>query len=613
MQTRLFNYGGRKFYGEFWSEEQQLSMGLATFVGNAHQTETAGTYVRSLANKMDELLLLNTKNRDLCRSAALCFRDLAWLGFHLIRVDLTELSGKTRGGGICFYVNKGWCTDVTVLKKSCSPHLETLFINCKPFYSLQEFSLFILVGVYIHPQACVTETLQQLADQIRNVEQQHPDSLLIVLGDCNRANLSHQLPNYRQHIKCPTNEDTNILDHCYTTLKNAYRSVPQAALGLSNHCLVHLIPTYRQKLKSAKPVAKTVRRWSTEAKLELQACFDCTDWTVFDAATTDLHELTDTVTSYISFCEEIQLRQAKEEAYRSGDRILYQTRNTLTKEIRVAKRSYTEKLPADPSPALRISEEDVCWLFQRQKIRKAPGPDRSLELCEVPSCFKCSTIIPIPKKPSITGLSDYRPVALTSVVMKSFERLVLDITGPLLDPLQFAYRANRSVDDAVNMGLHYILQHLDSPGTYARILFVDFSSAFNTIIPDIFHSKLSQLTVPAPTCQVDLKLPDRQEAADDTVITTVIGLIRDGDESAYRWEVEQLVLWCGQNNLEMNTLKTVEMTADFRRSPPTLPRVSILNNTESAVETFRFMGSTISEDLKWESNIDAIRKKAQQR
>ncbi len=59
--------------------------------------------------------------------------------------------------------------------------------------------------------------------------------------------------------------------------------------------------------------------------------------------------------------------------------------------------------------------------------------------------------------PKITGLNDYRPVALTSVVMKSFERLVLahlkDITGPLLDPLQFAYRANRSVDDAVNMGI----------------------------------------------------------------------------------------------------------------------------------------------------------------
>ncbi len=40
-----------------------------------------------------------------------------------------------------------------------------------------------------------------------------------------------------------------------------------------------------------------------------------------------------------------QVRQVKEEAYRSGDRILYsQTGNTLMQEIRVADRSYTEKL-----------------------------------------------------------------------------------------------------------------------------------------------------------------------------------------------------------------------------------------------------------------------------
>ncbi len=100
--------------------------------------------------------------------------------------------------------------------------------------------------------------------------------------------------------------------------------------------------------------------------------------------------------------------------------------------------------------------------------------------------------------------------------MKSFEKLVLaylkDITGPLLDPLQFAYRANRSVDDAVNMGLHYIPQHLDRPGTYVRILFVDFSSAFNTIIPNLLLPKLSQLSVPTSVLSVDQQLPDRQTA-----------------------------------------------------------------------------------------------------
>ncbi|XP_077948854.1 uncharacterized protein LOC144388984 [Gasterosteus aculeatus] len=118
-----------------------------------------------------------------------------------------------------------------------------------------------------------------------------------------------------------------------------------------------------------------------------------------------------------------------------------------------------------------------------------------LPLPHVPACFKASTIIPVPKQPRITGLNDYRPTSLTSVVMKSFERLVLShlktLTDPLLDPLQFAYRINRSVDDAVNMALNYILQPLDSPGTYARIRFVDFSSAFNTIIPSLLQDKLS--------------------------------------------------------------------------------------------------------------------------
>ncbi len=402
-----------------------------------------------------------------------------------------------------------------------------------------------------------------------------------------------------------------------------------------------------------------------------------------------------------------QLRQAKEDAYRKGDKVLYkQAKYTLEKEIRVAKRNYSDKLriqfsssdsasvwkglkeitnyktpspstvenqqqadnlnkfycrfektphthpghlstqpltppatPLSPTPAIQISEDEVRQVFWKQKRKKAPGPDgdtpaclkscadqlapivikifnRSLELCKVPSCFKRSTIIPIPKKSKITGLNVYRPVALTSVVMKSFEKLVLahlkDITGPLLDPLQFAYRANRSVDDAVNMGLHYVLQHLDRPGSYVGILFVDFSLAFNTIIPNLTLPKLTQLSVPISVCQwINSFLTDRQQLvrlgkyssstrtistgapqgyvlspllfslytndctskdpsvkllkfADDT---TLIGLIQDGDESAYRQAVKELAFWCSLNNLELNTLKTVEMIVDFRRTP----------------------------------------------
>ena len=43
-----------------------------------------------------------------------------------------------------------------------------------------------------------------------------------------------------------------------------------------------------------------------------------------------------------------------------------------------------------------------------------------------------------------------------------------------------------------------MLQHLDSAGTYTRVLFVHFSSAFNTIVPELLQVKLSQLSVPDP-------------------------------------------------------------------------------------------------------------------
>ncbi|KAK3530776.1 hypothetical protein QTP70_001576 [Hemibagrus guttatus] len=169
-----------------------------------------------------------------------------------------------------------------------------------------------------------------------------------------------------------------------------------------------------------------------------------------------------------------------------------------------------DKESSRPSPAcLKVCADQLAPIFTQIF-------NRSLVQCEVPRCFKRSTIILVPKKPKISGLNDYRPVALTSVVMKSFERLVLAylkvITGPLLDPHQFAYRANSSVDDAVNMGMHYILQHLDRPGNYARILFVDLSSAFNTIIPDLLQTKLMEISVPTTICQwITNFLTDRQQ------------------------------------------------------------------------------------------------------
>ena len=77
----------------------------------------------------------------------------------------------------------------------------------------------------------------------------------------------------------------------------------------------------------------------------------------------------------------------------------------------------------------------------------------SLAQAFVPSCFKQSVIIPVPKKNTPLCMNDYRPVALTSAVVKCFEKLIKTYISSSLpssfDTLQFAYRENRSRDDAI--------------------------------------------------------------------------------------------------------------------------------------------------------------------
>ena len=47
----------------------------------------------------------------------------------------------------------------------------------------------------------------------------------------------------------------------------------------------------------------------------------------------------------------------------------------------------------------------------------------SLSQSAVPTCFNMATIVPVPKNAKVTELNDYRPIALSSVIMKCFERL----------------------------------------------------------------------------------------------------------------------------------------------------------------------------------------------
>ena len=190
------------------------------------------------------------------------------------------------------------------------------------------------------------------------------------------------------------------------------------------------------------------------------------------------------------------------------------------------------------------------------------------------------------------------------------------------------------------------------------MLFIDFSSAFNTIIPDILIPKLINLGLPPSTCSwikdflvnrpQQVKLgphlsssrtlsigfpqgcglsplhyslytsdcsPTHPENifvkfADDT---TVVGHITGGNEAAYRDEVLKLGEWCVSNNLALIITKTKELILDFRRNRAPPAPLYINGEGVERVQSFKFLGVHISADLSWSVNTSALVKKAQQR
>ena len=81
-------------------------------------------------------------------------------------------------------------------------------------------------------------------------------------------------------------------------------------------------------------------------------------------------------------------------------------------------------------------------------------------------------------------------------------RLLLQQCEDQPDVHQFVYKRQQSVEDATTLLVHKIAEHVGTPGhyIYARVLFVDFSSAFSTMRPSILLEKLQQLGVDDHLC-----------------------------------------------------------------------------------------------------------------
>ncbi|KAL0200139.1 hypothetical protein M9458_003326, partial [Cirrhinus mrigala] len=739
--------------------------------------------VRSLVNKMDEIRLRINHSKRLWNCNVMIFTE-TWLNsdisdnaialaeHHTFRADRTaDDSGKTRGGGLCIYVNKAWCTNSVILGRHCSADLEFLMVKCRPFYLPREFTSTIITAAYIPPDADAKLAVKELHAAISKQQTVHPEAAFIVAGDFNHSNLKTVLPKFHQNIFCHT-RGNKTLDHVYTNMAEAYTVTPHPHLGQSDHLSLFLIPKYSSLINRVKPSVKTIKVWPAGVDFTLQDRFLHTDWSRFATQATcgshtNLDSYTSSVLDYINTTidsvttqkqittypnqkpwmnKEVRLLlKARNTAFRSGDAQAYSTsRANLKRGIKKAKHCYKLKLeehfsnsdprrmwqgiqaisdykPSHSTPTdtdvfflnelndfyarferenretatkiatsidhspITLTSSDVYNVLSRINARKAAGPDgipgRVLRACAeqlagvftdifnmslaqaaVPRCFKTTSIVPVPKHSSPTCLNDYRPVALTPIIMKCFERLVLthlkDSLQSSLDPHQFAYRRNRSTEDAVSIVLHSVLTHLDNTNTYARMLFVDFSSAFNTVLPSKLITKLRDLDINTSLCNwimdfltnrpqhvrsghicsttvtLNTGVPQgcmlspflysvfthdcRPVYGSNTIIkfaddTTVIGLISNNDETVYREKIKHLATWCTDNNLLLNTTKTKELIVDFRKGRRgSHEPIHINGMAVEPVSSFKFLGTHISEDLFWTTNTSSLVKKAHQ-
>ncbi len=192
-------------------------------------------------------------------------------------------------------------------------------------------------------------------------------------------------------------------------------------------------------------------------------------------------------------------------------------------------------------------------------------------------------------------------------------------------------------------------------GNCVRLLFIDYSSTFNTIVPIKLAVKLTDLNLNSSICDwiqdfltgrpqvvkvgqftsnsitlnigapqgcvlspllYSLYTHDCVSSHSSTSIikfAEVLGLISNNDETAYLDEVERLTSWCQDNCLSLNVSKTKELIVDFRKRQQRPYTALMISETPvERVSSFKYLGVNISEDLTWTAHIQTQLKKAKQ-
>ena len=124
-----------------------------------------------------------------------------------------------------------------------------------------------------------------------------------------------------------------------------------------------------------------------------------------------------------------------------------------------------------------------------------------------PSCWREANVTPVPKGPSSSTVDKYRPISITPVLSKVFERLVSVRIGRYMESsgvfpaTQFAYRKGLGSCDALLCVSHKLQSALDR-GMETRLVQIDFSAAFDRVDHRGIIHKLRLIGVDGPILSV---------------------------------------------------------------------------------------------------------------
>ena len=110
--------------------------------------------------------------------------------------------------------------------------------------------------------------------------------------------------------------------------------------------------------------------------------------------------------------------------------------------------------------------------------------NKSFENCEQPDLLNISNVIPIHKSGNLTITDNYRGISLTSIIAKTYNRMLLNRIRPILDPLlrnnQNGFRQERTTVGHI-LSIRILLEGVKSKNVPVVFTFIDFKKAFDSV------------------------------------------------------------------------------------------------------------------------------------